>query len=76
MLRQMWSALTGRNRRLLDLAEIEANCTILASTFAGRQMQGHQGRTGGLPRFHLCGETDRIAQPDSRHCHFGSPLRL
>ncbi|MBE7470961.1 MAG: hypothetical protein DPW09_30585 [Anaerolineae bacterium] len=37
MLRQMWSALTGRNRRLLDLAEIEANCTILASTFAGRQ---------------------------------------
>lgn len=37
MLRWVWSALTGRNRRLLDLAEIEANCPILASTFVGRQ---------------------------------------
>lgn len=37
MFHQVWSALTRRNRHLLDLAEIEANCTVLASTFAGRQ---------------------------------------
>jgi hypothetical protein len=37
MFHQVWSALTRRNRHLLDLAEIETNCTVLASTFAGRQ---------------------------------------
>lgn len=37
MLDQLWLALTGRSRRLLDLAELEANSAILAHTFVGRR---------------------------------------
>lgn len=50
MLHQVWSALTGRSRRLLDLAEIEATCPILASTFVGRQaVPLHQIRGSATP---------------------------
>lgn len=49
---QIWSALTGRSRRLFDLAEVEAVCAIRGRHHAGiravpiRDIRGSVGRSG------------------------------
>jgi len=53
---QIWSTLTGRSRRLLTLAEIEANSTVHARRYAGirtvpiGQVRGSQGRSNDFDR--------------------------
>ncbi len=48
---QIWSALTGRSRRLLALDEIEATCTVHTCRYAGirtvpiSQIRGSEGRS-------------------------------
>jgi hypothetical protein len=53
---QVWSTLTGRSRRLLTLAEIEATSTVHARRYAGiravpiGQVRGSQGRSNDFDR--------------------------
>jgi len=47
---QVWSALTGRSRCLLPLAEVDAACTVHAHRYAGMQM---------VPISQICGSEGR-----------------
>lgn len=53
---QIWSALTGRSRRLLALEEIEATCTVHALRYASvqtvpiSQIRGSEGRSDDFDR--------------------------
>lgn len=67
MFRQMWSALTGRNRRLLDLAEIEASVTILDYTFMGRQAVP-LSQIRGSATSARCYDFDADFRPLKSHC--------
>jgi hypothetical protein len=53
---QVWSALTGRSRRLLVLSEVDATCTVHACCYAGiqevpiDQICGSGGRSNDFDR--------------------------
>jgi hypothetical protein len=53
---QVWSALTGRPRRLLPLAEVDATCTVHTRRYTGmqtvpiRRIGGSEGRSNDFDR--------------------------
>lgn len=56
---RLWSLLSGRSRRLLDLKEVEASCKVSARSETGSRtvpiqlIRGSEGRTGDFDRdFH------------------------
>jgi hypothetical protein len=48
---KVWSALTGRSRRLLDLATVQATCTVVGRHYAGSQTVPLDQIRGSLGRY-------------------------